>query len=164
MVETTESSQDLFSGVTVYVKRRQKSYAVKIRIPKTAIHNNRIFVKNHQFKLELTFKQIAPEEEFYEIEFERKYKFVRFNFIKNSPSYNEISKPNYSGSIILFARFYIDDERRASKPKIKKEAGKMVGLRSTGPSGQKGMNGSKYTNYEYNNAHHPFEGGLVQPK
>lgn len=163
MVETTASSQDLSSGVTVYIQRRQKSYTVKVRIPRSAIHNNRIFVKNHQFKLELTFKSTATEE-FYEIEFERKYKFVKFNFIKNAPSYNEISKPNCSGTIILFAKFYIDDERRASKPKLRKEAGKMAGLRSTGPSGEKGMNGSKYTNYDHNNAHHPFEGGLVQPK
>ena len=40
----------------------------------------------------------------------------------------------------------------------------MAGLRSTGPAGERGMNGSNYTNYEYNNAHKPFEGGLVQPK
>ena len=164
MVEEKVSSYDFTTGVIVTVTQRQKNYTVEVSIPRTAIRNNRIFVKNHDFKMEINFRSVDSNQDFYEFKFTKKYSFVRFGFIRNCVSYNEVKGTNYQGTLILFSRFYVDDERRASKPKIRKEAGKMRGLRSTGPSGERGMNGSKYTNYEHNNAHKPFEGGLVQPK
>ena len=157
-------SRDDSNYVKVIVTQGKQSYHVKVQIPHTAIQDGHVFARNHRFIVDLKVKDIPRRSKLYEIEFERRYDLVRFGFIRNTKSKNQVSDERFEGSVILFSGFYIDAERRASKTKIRKEAGKMAGLRSTGPAGEREMNGSNYTNYEYNNAHKPFEGGLVQPK
>ncbi len=146
--------------IKVIVFYNGPNYKVKIVIPKRSITKKILKVQNSKFDLYIRFEDTDYCKSGGHLYIELKGRYKLDDRLKKPNECNEvklgISSKRYHGSIVLQPDFFIPENWSSS---VDSREDEMAYRQYKREIRRMGINTSKYTNYEKNNAYRPFQGG-----
>ena len=148
------------ADIKVIVFYNGPNYKVKIVIPKRSITKKILKVQNSKFDLYIRFEDTDYCKSGGHLYIELKGRYKLDDRLKKPNECNEvklgISSKRYHGSIVLQPDFFIPENWSSS---VDSREDEMAYRQYKREIRRMGINTSKYTNYEKNNAYRPFQGG-----
>lgn len=155
-----ECAVSVIGEIRVIVFYNGPNYKVKIAIPRRSITSNIIKVQNSKFDLYLHFKDTNINQTGGNLNIQVTGKYKSVDRAKKPSECKEIklgiSNKRYYGNITLQPEFFIPEKWASSVSSLEDEIAYRHYKRDIR---RMELNPTNYTNYEKNNAHHPFQGG-----